>query len=39
VITRFGSPRIFFIGIGAYYIVATAINWLYYTRKGCEKPS
>ena len=39
VITRFGSPIPFFIGIGAYYIVATAINWWYYTRKGCEKPS
>ena len=39
VITRFGSPIPFFLGIGAYYIVATAINWWYYTRKGCEKPS
>jgi NNP family nitrate/nitrite transporter-like MFS transporter len=39
VITRFGSPVPFFLGIGAYYIVATAINWWYYTRKGCEKPS
>ncbi len=38
-ITRFGSPIPFFLGIGAYYIVATAINWWYYTRKGCEKPS
>jgi NNP family nitrate/nitrite transporter-like MFS transporter len=38
-ITRFGSPIPFFIGIGAYYIVAAAINWWYYTRKGCEKPS
>ncbi len=39
VITRFGSPIPFFLGIGAYYIVATAINWWYYTRRGCEKPS
>ena len=38
-ITTFGSPIPFFLGIGAYYIVATAINWRYYTRKGCEKPS
>jgi NNP family nitrate/nitrite transporter-like MFS transporter len=38
-ITTFGSPTPFFIGIGAYYIGATAINWWYYTRKGCEKPS
>ena len=39
VITRFGSPVPFFVGIGVYYIFATAINWWYYTRKGCEKPS
>jgi NNP family nitrate/nitrite transporter-like MFS transporter len=38
-ITTFGSPIPFFLGIGAYYIVATAINWWYYARKGCEKPS
>ena len=39
VITRYGSSIPFFLGIGAYYIVATTINWWYYTRKGCEKPS
>lgn len=39
VITRFGSPVPFFLGIGAYYLIATGINWWYYTRKGCEKPS
>ncbi len=39
VITRFGSPVPFFLGIGVYYVIATAINWWYYTRKGCEKPS
>ena len=38
-ITTFGSPTPFFLGIGTYYIGATAINWWYYTRKGCEKPS
>ncbi len=39
VITSYGSPIIFFIGIGVYYVIATGINWWYYTRKGCEKPS
>lgn len=39
VITSFGSPIPFFIGVGVYYAIATAINWWYYTRKGCEKPS
>lgn len=38
-IARFGSPVVFFLGIGAYYIAATAVNWWYYARKGCEKPS
>jgi NNP family nitrate/nitrite transporter-like MFS transporter len=36
-ITGFGSARPFFIGAAVYYIFATAINWWYYTRKGCEK--
>lgn len=39
VITNFGSPVPFFIGAGVYYVFATVINWWYYTRKGCEKPS
>jgi NNP family nitrate/nitrite transporter-like MFS transporter len=39
VITRFGSPIPFFLGIDAYYVIATGINWWYCTRKGCEKPS
>lgn len=38
-ITNTGSPVIFFYGAVAFYILATAINWQYYTRKGCEKPS
>ena len=38
-ITAFGSPLPFFLGLAAYCVVATAINWWYYTRKGCEKPS
>ncbi|MBI5577467.1 MAG: NarK/NasA family nitrate transporter [Deltaproteobacteria bacterium] len=39
VITRFGSPIPFFLGLGAFFVLAVAINWWYYTRKGCEKPS
>jgi NNP family nitrate/nitrite transporter-like MFS transporter len=38
-ITSYGSPILFFTGIGVYYVIATGINWWYYTRKGCEKPS
>jgi NNP family nitrate/nitrite transporter-like MFS transporter len=38
-ITYAGSPTMFFYGIAVYYVLATAINWWYYTRKGCEKPS
>jgi NNP family nitrate/nitrite transporter-like MFS transporter len=39
VITEFGSAAPFFYGIALYYVAATGINWWYYTRKGCEKPS
>jgi NNP family nitrate/nitrite transporter-like MFS transporter len=38
-ITATGSAAPFFYGAGAYYVFATAINWWFYTRKGCEKPS
>jgi NNP family nitrate/nitrite transporter-like MFS transporter len=38
-ITGTGSAIPFFIGIGCYYVLATGVNWWYYTRKGCEKPS
>jgi NNP family nitrate/nitrite transporter-like MFS transporter len=38
-ITSTGSPLVFFYGVVVFYIVATGINWWYYTRKGCEKPS
>jgi NNP family nitrate/nitrite transporter-like MFS transporter len=34
-----GSAKVFFAGAVAFYLVATAINWWFYTRKGCEKPS
>ncbi len=39
VITNVGTPVPFFVGVGIFYVIATAINWWYYTRKGCEKPS
>jgi NNP family nitrate/nitrite transporter-like MFS transporter len=38
-ITQTGSPVIFFFGAVIFYIVATSVNWWYYTRPGCEKPS
>jgi NNP family nitrate/nitrite transporter-like MFS transporter len=38
-ITNTGSPKVFFYGVVVFYVIATAINWWYYTRKGCEKPS
>ncbi|GJQ21966.1 MAG: nitrate/nitrite transporter [Bacteroidia bacterium] len=38
-ITTTESPASFFYGIGAYYVLGIAVNWWYYTRKGCEKPS
>ncbi len=37
-ISSFGSPEIFFYGAAVFYGIATAINWWYYTRKGCEVP-
>ena len=39
VITNFGSPIPFFLTMGGYYVIATAINWHFYARKGCERPS
>ena len=38
-ITKTGSPVVFFFGAVVFYVIATAINWWYYTRRGCEKPS
>lgn len=38
-ITNTGSPVVFFYGLVIFFVIATAINWQYYTRKGCEKPS
>jgi NNP family nitrate/nitrite transporter-like MFS transporter len=33
------SAAAFFIGASVFYFVAVAINWFYYSRKGCERPS
>lgn len=38
-ITKTGSPLPFFYGTVIFFVIATAINWWFYTRKGCEKPS
>ncbi len=38
-ISSTGSANAFFLGIAVYYLLATGINWWYYTRKGAEKPS
>jgi NNP family nitrate/nitrite transporter-like MFS transporter len=38
-ITKTGSAIPFFYGAAVFYVIATAINWWYYTRKGAEKPS
>jgi NNP family nitrate/nitrite transporter-like MFS transporter len=38
-LTRTGSPLAFFGGAAVFYVFATAINWWFYTRPGCEKPS
>mgnify|MGYP001579073664 CR=1 FL=1 len=38
-ITNTGSPVVFFYGLVVFFVIATAVNWQYYTRKGCEKPS
>lgn len=35
----FGSAIPFFIGLMIFCGMATAINWWFYSRKGCEKPS
>jgi NNP family nitrate/nitrite transporter-like MFS transporter len=37
-ITRTGSALSFFAGAAVFYGLATAINWWYYTRAGCERP-
>ncbi len=38
-ITANGGANQFFIGLILFTILATTINWWFYNRKGCEKPS
>jgi NNP family nitrate/nitrite transporter-like MFS transporter len=38
VITRTGSPNLFFYGAALFYVVNFLINGYYYLRPGCEKP-
>jgi NNP family nitrate/nitrite transporter-like MFS transporter len=38
-ITANGTVNQFFIGLILFTILATIINWWFYNRKGCEKPS
>ncbi|MCK6649605.1 MAG: MFS transporter [Bacteroidia bacterium] len=38
-ITAKGNPNLFFIGLLIFSLIATVINWYYYQRKGCERPS
>lgn len=33
------NANAFFIGIALYFVAATFVNWWYYNRKGCERPS
>lgn len=37
-ISATGSAAAFFVGAIAFYVIATAINWWYHTRRACEKP-
>ena len=34
-----GNANGFFYAIAAFFVIATTINWWYYNRKGCERPS
>ncbi len=38
-ITATGSANRFFIGLLVFAVIGTVINWYYYQRKGCERPS
>jgi NNP family nitrate/nitrite transporter-like MFS transporter len=39
VISSTGNANAFFYGIAAFFVFATSVNWWYYNRKGCERPS
>jgi NNP family nitrate/nitrite transporter-like MFS transporter len=34
-----GTPNPFFIGLIVFSLIATLVNWYFYQRKGCERPS
>jgi len=38
-VSRTGSASPFFVGAIAFYVLAVAVNWWFYTRPGCERPS
>ncbi len=38
-ISATGSAVTFFVGAMSFYAVAVAINWWFYSRSGCERPS
>jgi NNP family nitrate/nitrite transporter-like MFS transporter len=38
-VAKTGSGAAFFLGAIAFYAGAVAINWFFYARKGCERPS
>jgi NNP family nitrate/nitrite transporter-like MFS transporter len=37
-ISATGSATTFFVGAGVFYVVATAVNWIYYARRGAPNP-
>lgn len=39
VISASGNAKAFFAGLLVFVFIATLVNWYYYNRKGCEKPS
>lgn len=39
VISASGNAKTFFTGLLIFVLIATLVNWYYYNRKGCEKPS
>ncbi len=39
VISASGNAKTFFVGLLVFVVLATIVNWYYYNRKGCEKPS
>jgi NNP family nitrate/nitrite transporter-like MFS transporter len=34
-----GNANVFFIGLLVFCVIATLINWQFYNKKGCERPS